>query len=87
MFLGSCGVQLRCQRTSTTSLHAEHDIGRVLRSGVACGHIRDEGGLDLLLVQCFHAIVYRHTLPSFLHCANVFLIASMVFSIVCTKKV
>lgn len=66
-------------RTSTTRLHPQHDIGRFLRCGKPRGHVGDESrlrsGLEPNCPECVPAV---RTLPSFLHCAKVFLMASMV---------
>jgi hypothetical protein len=42
------------RHTGTTSLHAEHDVRRILRRGIACGHIGDEGRLQLQLEHGSH---------------------------------
>jgi hypothetical protein len=77
LFFGLAGLQLLHVRTSATSLHSQHNVGRLLRCGIACGHICNEGRLYSQSVRIFSLDTFELTLPSFLHCANVFLIASM----------
>lgn len=38
--------QLLVLLTSATGLHSKHDIRRLLRGRISCGHISDEGRLD-----------------------------------------
>jgi hypothetical protein len=78
--LGSLDDQLLNVRTSATSLHPQHNIGCVLRSGISCSHICNEGRLPYYQRNPIISKYLVHTLPSFLHCANVFLIASMMRS-------
>jgi hypothetical protein len=65
-------------RTSATSFHPQHDIGRFLGGREPRCHICDERRLHFVSTQFVLLRKNSLTLPSFLHCAKVFLIASIV---------